>query len=201
MDQKLKDLTEKLYNEGVSSGKQKAEIIIADANQKSSNIITEAKAEAQSIIDAAKLKAAELEKNTNTELQLASQQVINALKQEVVSVINGSVIEESVGVAVSDSEFVKKLILAAVSNWAQTQDLKVVVSPADLDGVEAFFSEKVRETLNKGLTINSINNVRAGFQIGPADGSYKVSFTQEDFVAFFQEFLRPKVVELLFHKK
>jgi len=37
-----------------------------------------------------------------------------------------------------------------------------------------------------------------GFQIGPKDGSYKVSFTDEDFKNFFKDYLRPGLIELLF---
>ena len=37
-----------------------------------------------------------------------------------------------------------------------------------------------------------------GFTIVPADGSYKVSFGEDEFVAFFKEFLRPGLVEMLF---
>ena len=38
----------------------------------------------------------------------------------------------------------------------------------------------------------------ASFTIAPADGSYKVSFGEDEFVAFFKEFLRPGLVEMLF---
>lgn len=201
MDQKLKDLTEKLYNEGVTKGNHQAEQIIEEANQKSNQIIAEAEDKAKAIVANAEKKAAELEKNTQSELQLASGQMISALEQEVVGLINGSIVGESVGKVADEKAFIQNLILAAVTNWAPKQDLLVVVSPKDQKDVERFFASKAKEMLDGGLKIESANGIKTGFQIGPADGSYKVSFTKDDFIAFFKEFIRPKVVELLFDRK
>jgi V/A-type H+-transporting ATPase subunit E len=43
--------------------------------------------------------------------------------------------------------------------------------------------------------------MKSGFKVGPADGSYVISFTDEDFNNFFKAYLRPKSTELLFEKK
>ena len=39
---------------------------------------------------------------------------------------------------------------------------------------------------------------KASFSIIPADGSYKVTFGEDEFIEFFKEFLRPQLVEMLF---
>lgn len=201
MDQKLQELTEKLYQEGVSKGNQQAEELLVKARQKSDELIAAAETKAKAIIAEAEKKAAELDKNTKSELQLASRQLISALEQEVVNLVNGSIVADAVQPAVADKAFMQKLILAAVTNWAAKQDLLVVVSPSDVKEVEAYFAANAKQLLNGGVKIESANNIKTGFQIGPADGSYKVSFTSDDFVSFFKEFIRPKVVELLFAKK
>lgn len=201
MDNKLQELTEKLYNEGVAKGNQEAEKILATAQTEASNLVKLAKQEAQAIVEAAQKSAEELTKNTRTELQMASSQVISALSQEVTSLVNGSIVSASVKQATTDTSFMQNLILSAVQNWATKQDLLVVVPEKDKDAVINFFTAKAKELLDNGLTINSANNVKAGFQIGPKDGSYKVSFTEADFINFFKEFLRPKLVELLFEQK
>ena len=201
MDQKLKELTDKLYQEGVAKGNQQADQIIAEAEKKSKEIIAKAETDAKALLENAGKKAAELDKNTKSELQLASRQMISALEQEVANIVNGRIVGEAVTKAVDDKTFIQQLILSAVTNWAAKQDLSVVVSPDDQKAVQSFFTAKAKKLLDDGLTIESANNVKAGFQIGPADGSYKVSFTQDDFITFFKEFIRPKVVELLFDRK
>lgn len=201
MDQKLKELTEKLYNEGVAKGNKQADEVLAEANQKSKEIIAKAEEDAKAIVAQAEKKAAELDKNTKSELQLATGKMVNALEQEIAGLVSGEIVNSAIIEATNDKAFIQQLILAAVSNWANEQDLLVVLSPKDQKEVETFFASQAKKLLDKGLKIESANNVKAGFQIGPADGSYKVSFTQADFIEFFKEFIRPKVVELLFERK
>jgi V/A-type H+-transporting ATPase subunit E len=201
MDQKLKELTEKLYHEGVAKGNEQANEIISKAQAESEKIVADADAKAKAILEEAEKKAADLQKNTKSELKQASQQMIGALQQEVTLLVNGTICTQEIKKAGNDKAFIQELIHAAVSNWAPKQDLLVVVPPKEQKDVESFFASKAKELLDKGLTIETANNVKAGFQIGPADGSYKVSFTEEDFIEFFKEFLRPKVVELLFDRK
>jgi V/A-type H+-transporting ATPase subunit E len=201
MEHKIQEITEKLYHEGVERGNEEAIKIVEEAKHKASNIIEKAKKEAESIISEATVKAAEMNKNTRSELQMASNQLIASLEQEVASLVNGKIVEDAVNLAIDDKQFMQQLIVKAVERWASDQNLKVFVAPAEKSAVENFFSANAKALLDKGLVIETANNVKAGFQIGPADGSYKVSFTREDFIRFFKEFLRPKVVELLFDQK
>lgn len=201
MDQKLKELTEKLYQEGVAKGNNQAEKIIEEANQKAKQIIADAESKAMAITADAEKKAIELDKNTKSELKLASRQMVSALEQEVANLVNGQIVSQAVKSATDDQAFIQKLILEAVANWAPKQDLLVVVSPGNQKSVEEFFATKAKKMLDQGVEIQSVNNIKTGFQIGPVDGSYKVSFTSEDFIEFFKAFIRPKVVELLFDGK
>jgi V/A-type H+/Na+-transporting ATPase subunit E len=198
MDNKLQELTDKLFHEGVEKGNQEAEKIIADARQQAGEILNHAKTEAQKLMDQANQSAAELDKNTRSELKLASVQMVNSLKQEVANLVNGAIVRDAVKVAVSDKDFVQQLLLAAVKNWVGDQSLQAIIPESEKAAVEAFFASKAKALLDEGLSIETANKIKAGFQLGPADGSYKVSFTDDDFIRFFKEYLRPKVVELLF---
>ena len=50
MQNKLQELTDKLYNEGLSKGKAEGEQLLAEAREKSESIIAEAKKQAEEII-------------------------------------------------------------------------------------------------------------------------------------------------------
>ena len=50
MENKLQELTDKLYKEGLSKGKEEGEAILAKANEKAAEIIEEAKKQAESIL-------------------------------------------------------------------------------------------------------------------------------------------------------
>jgi V/A-type H+-transporting ATPase subunit E len=40
--------------------------------------------------------------------------------------------------------------------------------------------------------------MKKGFEIAPVDGTYKLSFSDEDFANLFKTYLRPRTKELLF---
>jgi V/A-type H+/Na+-transporting ATPase subunit E len=201
MDQKLQEITEKLFQEGVVKGNEEANKIIEQAKNEAASIIENAKKDAASIVSTAEKKSEELNKNTQSELKLATQQLISSLEQEIVSLINGKIVGESIKHITDDTQFMQQLILTAVEKWSSGADVKVFVSPNEKKPIEDYFTSKAKEMLNKGVVIESANHIKAGFQIGPSDNSYKISFTREDFINFFKEFLRPKLVELLFDGK
>jgi V/A-type H+-transporting ATPase subunit E len=204
MENRLQELTDKIYQEGVSKGSGEAEKIIAEAKIEADKIVVKAKKDAAQIVADAEKSAAELMTNTGSELRLASQQATDALKQEITKLVNGSITEPSIKAAMGDVAFVQKAIETAVKNWAvninEDVSMQVLVPAADEKAISDYFAKSAKGVLDKGFSIVAVNNIKTGFQVAPSDGSYKVSFTEDDFVNFFKEFLRPKVIELLFEK-
>jgi V/A-type H+-transporting ATPase subunit E len=199
MQSKLQELTEKIYQEGLEKGNEEAKSIVDAAKNEASDIVNEAKKQAEKIIAAANKTAEETKKNTESEIKLSSKQAVNALKQEITDAINNQVIENATGKAF-DAEFTKRIVESTLKNWSasQTSDLTVLLPEKDEKDLSAYFNKSVKDLLDKGLEIKFDESINAGFQIAPKDGSYKVSFTEEDFSNFFKQYLRPKLINLLF---
>ena len=83
----LSELTDKIYAEGVEKGKEQAAAIIADAEAKAAAIIADAEKQAAQKLQAANAAAAELDKNTRSELKLYAEQSVNAIKTEVTNLL------------------------------------------------------------------------------------------------------------------
>ncbi len=202
MENKLQELTEKIYKEGISKGNEEAENIIKNAKSEATNIISNAKKEADKIIADARKKSSELQKNTESELKLSSKQAINALKQKTTDLINGTIVKNTVDKAFNDKEFIKGIILTVIKNWtsgtAESADLSVLLPTKDEKELKDYFAKSAKNLMDKGLEIKFDDTLKSGFQISPKDGSYKVSFTDKDFENFFIQYLRPRLIELLF---
>lgn len=196
MDTKIQELTEKIYREGVEKGNEEATRIIAEANSQKETIISEAQEEAKRIIAAAEKQSAEQKKNTEAELKLFASQAVEALKSEVTNLITGDIASSNVKAAVTDKEFMQKVILEMAREWAKTGTLTVQTS--DAEKLTSYFESNAKELLNKGIKIEKVSGKDASFTVVPADGSYKVTFGEDEFVAFFKEFLRPQLIEMLF---
>ena len=202
MENKLQELTQKLYNEGVEKANLEAEKILTEAKSEAEKLKQNAEKDARKIIDGAEQKSAEIKKNLDAELNLAAKQTIRTVKQQITDMIVSKVIDEPIKKAFDDVKFVKELIETVVKNWNPQKneaiDLSVLL-PADLEKEFAkIFTAKSGKELNANLELSFSDAIKGGFKLGPADGSYKISFSEEDFGNFFKLYLRPKTVEMLY---
>ena len=184
MQNKLQELTEKLYNEGLSKGKQEGEAILAQAKVQADEIVAKAKAEAAAIVAAANKEAEDLKTKVQGDLKMAASQSIAATKKDIETLVVAKMSEAEVKSALTSAEFVKEVVLAVAKgfNAEGAMDLEVVLPEALKGGIEASFSKKIA----------------GGFTIGPKDGGYFISFTDETFNALISEYLRPATKKILF---
>jgi V/A-type H+-transporting ATPase subunit E len=201
MENRLQKLTEKLYNEGLSKGKQEADKVLEQAHAEAQRCIDEANRQAQKIIEDARLQAEELKKNTATEISLAARQSIDAVKEQIQNVISGNIINGAVRNANEDSEFVKNLILEIARNWSSDKniDLKIMLPASNQESFINSVREILAQQLNQGIEVTT-GSIKSGFRISPKDGGYYVSFTDEDFKTLISEYLRPQIAEMIFGK-
>ena len=80
MENKIQELTDKIYHEGVEKGNAEAQRLIANAQEEAKKIIEDAHKEAESIIAASRKSADEMAENTKSELKLFAGQAVNDLK-------------------------------------------------------------------------------------------------------------------------
>ena len=169
MSNKLQELTDKLFQEGLEKGRAEADNLVAEAKSKAQKIVAEAEARAAEIVAAAEDKAADVEKNAMTEISFAGKQAVAKIKAEIENLI----VTKSAGAGIKsanlDVEFIKDMLLAVA---------KALLA----EGVEVGFSA----------------DVKSGFKVGEKGGSYYISFSDESFEALLSSYLRDKVAELLF---
>lgn len=196
MDNKLQELTDKIYTEGVEKGKNEAAKIVENAKTEALKIKEEAEAKAKQIITEAETMAMETKKNTQSELRLYTEQSLNALKTEITNLISDKIAADSVAAATADPKFMQSVILSLAQAWIK--DGSVTIDAKDAKALEDYFIANAKGLLEQGVKINDVKGIRSDFAISPAEGSYKITFGNDEFVAYFKEFLRPKLIEMLF---
>lgn len=196
MENKIQELTDKIYREGVEKGNEEAQRLISSAREEAAKIVEEARKEAESILVAARKSAAETAENTQSEIKLFAEQAVNALKSEVTSLLNNQVVTEAVKGFIADKEYLNKFIVSLAAQWSVNEP--IVISTSDAESLKKYFAVNAKALLDKGVKIEQVNGTKALFTISPADGSYKVNFGEEEFENYFKDFLRPQLVEMLF---
>lgn len=196
MENKIQELTDKIYREGVEKGNEEAQKLIVDAQEKAKEIVEDAHKEAEAILVASRKSAEELADNTKSELKLFAGQAVNALKSEVATLLSDKIVAADIKDFAGNKDFLNAFIVALASKWSV--DEPVIISTADAENLKKFFAAQAKDLLDKGVKIEQVNGSKTLFSISPADGSYKVNFGEEEFMNYFKEFLRPQLVEMLF---
>ena len=200
MHNKLQELTDKLYNEGLSKGKQEGEEILAKAKVQAEEIIAKAKAEAEAIMAAANKAAEDLKTKVQSDLKMAAAQSIAATKKDIETLVVTKMTAEQTAAALTSAEFVKEVILAVAKsfNTEEPVDLEVVLPEKLKKDLEPFVAAELAKALKGNVEATFTKKIAGGFTIGPKDGGYFISFTDETFNALISEYLRPATKKILF---
>jgi len=196
MENKIQELTDKIYREGVEKGNTEAQKLIANAQDEAKKIVEDARKEAEAIVAASRKSADELAENTKSELKLFAGQAVNALKSEIATLVTDKIVNADAKAFAADKDYLNAFIVALASKWSVNEP--IVISTADADGLKKYFASQAKALLDKGVKIEQVNGNKTLFTVSPADGSYKVNFGEEEFMNYFKEFLRPQLVEMLF---
>ncbi len=202
MQNKLQELTEKLYNEGLSKGKQEGEAFLEQAKKEAENIVSNARKEAGAIIEKARREAEDLKVKTGGDLKMAASQSIAATRQDIESLIVAKITDKEVKTSMSSAEFIKGIIteVAKGFNADDPKDLELVLPESLKKELEPFVQTELAGILNADVSASFSKKISGGFNIGPKDGGYFISFTDETFKELISEYLRPATRKILFGK-
>ena len=200
MQNKLQELTDKLYNEGLSKGKQEGEELLAKAKVQADEIIAKAQAEAAQIVAAAQKQAEEIKTKTASDVKMAATQSIAATKKDIETLVVSKMTDEAVKNTLTSADYVKDLIKAIAEKFTTDGpvDLTLILPESLKKELEPFVTKELAKVLNAGVEASFSKKVSGGFQIGPKNGGYFVSFTEETFNQLISEYLRPTTKKLLF---
>ena len=197
---KLQQLTEKLYQEGLSKGKQEGENLLAEAKKQAAGIVDEARAQAEAILAQARKDASDYKTNVESDLKMASAQALQATRKDLEDMVVCKLTDTQVSKALSSPEFLKGIIteVARKFNAEEAVDLDLVLPESLKKELEPFVKNELGTLLKGGVDATFSKKVAGGFNIGPKDGGYFISFTDDTFKSLIGEYLRPATKKLLF---
>ena len=201
MQNKLQELTDKLYNEGLAKGKQDADNLLAKAREEAAKIVADAKEQAEKIIADAGKQAEDLKTRTEGDLKMASTQALAALRQQISNMVETRAVGSKVDEALADKAFVGKLIATVAGAFkadGSAASLDVIL-PEDMKAnLQDFLAKNIDKELAGSLSFGFSDDFAGGFRIAPKDGGYYLDFTDESFRDLIGEYLRPATAKILF---
>ena len=200
MSNKLQELTERLYNEGLSKGKEEGEQLLARARSEAEGIVAAARKQAEEIVAAAGKQADDLREKTASDVKMASAQCLQATKKDIEDLLVGAISADSINKSLADPDFLKKIITTVAERFSTSEsaDLALVLPASLQQELEPWAAGALAKALGSAPKAEFSKKVAGGFSIGPKDGSWFVSLTDETFRALIAEYLRPVTRKLLF---
>lgn len=200
MSNKLQELTDRLYNEGLSKGKEEGEILLFKARKEADEIIANARKQAEDIVTEAENRAAQLKEKAESDVKMASEQALMATKKDIENLLVNALCAEETEKVLSEEKFLKEIILAVAQKFStqQSEDISLVL-PASLKSMLGpWVSTELKKALKKEISVDFSKKIKGGFSIGPQNGSWYISMSDESFKALISEYLRPVTKKLLF---
>lgn len=197
---KLQELTDRLYQEGLSKGQAEGEEILGKAREEARQILDQARKEARDIVESAKAEALDYKTKIESDLKMAASQSLLATRQDIENLIVAKLSDTQVKDAMTAPEFVQGIITAVAQKFSAegATDLSLVLPASMQAALEPFVKNQLGKVLGSEVQATFSKKISGGFTIGPKDGGWFVSMTDETFSDLISSYLRPATKKLLF---
>jgi V/A-type H+-transporting ATPase subunit E len=197
---KLQELTQKLYEEGLAKGKQDGEALLQKAQSEAEGIVKQAQEEAEAILAKARKDAEDFKVKVEGDVKMAAQQAVQATRSDIENLVVSKVVDGTVDKALANEDYIKGIITAVAQKFSADEpaDLSLVLPESLKSALEPFVKNELGKILGKGIDASFSKKVAGGFKIGPKDGGYFVSLTDDTFKDLIGSYLRPATKKLLF---
>ena len=197
MQNKLQELTDQLYSQGLAKGREEGERLLAQARTEADSIVAAAREEASAIVAKAQEESRELMQKAEADVRMASSQAIQATRSDIENLIVARIGAQQF---TSDPDFLKQIILKVAERFSATEgtDIALVLPESLRQQLEPWVGASLSKALGAPVQATFSKKIGGGFTIGPKDGSYFVSMTDKTFDALICEYLRPVTRKLLF---
>lgn len=197
---KLQELTQKLYEEGLAKGKQDGEALLQKAQSEAEGIVKQAQEEAEAILAKARKDAEDFKVKVEGDVKMAAQQAVQATRADIENLVVAKVVDGTVDKALANEDYLKGIITAVAQKFSADEpaDLSLILPENLKAALEPFVKNELGKLLGKGVDASFSKKVAGGFKIGPKDGGYFVSLTDDTFKDLIGSYLRPATKKLLF---
>lgn len=197
MAEEIRDLIEKINEEGVRAAEEKAQAIEAAAQLRAGEILKKAKTEAEVMIAAAQERIRKDEEKERILLSQAGRDLLLSLREEINAMLGRIVVSEVREVLTPDALF--RLIEKSVRDYSAigSSDITVSVNARDLEILENHFIKRLSDETKKTILLQPSEEISGGFTISFDDGKSAYDFTDKALASYIGTHLKPRLNRIL----
>ncbi len=197
MAEEIRDLIEKINQEGIRAAEEKAQNIEAAAKQRADDILAQARLEAGEMIAVAKDRIRREDEKGKTLLAQAGRDLLLSLRKEINAILGRIVVSDIHQVLTPEALF--KLLSEVVRNFSAKEgnDITVLLNEDDLEILEKIFLLQLREETRKKIILRPAEEISGGFTISFDSGKSCYDFTDKALAEYIGTYLKPKLNKIL----
>ena len=197
MAEEIRDLIEKINQEGIKAAEEKAQNIEAAAKQRADDILAQARLEAGEMIAVAKDRIHREDEKGKTLLVQAGRDLLLSLRKEINAMLGRIVVSDIHQVLTPEALF--KLLSEVVRNFSAKEgsDITVLLNKEDLEILEKIFLLQLREETRKKIILRPAEEISGGFTISFDSGKSCYDFTDKALAEYIGTYLKPKLNKIL----
>jgi V/A-type H+-transporting ATPase subunit E len=197
MAEEIRDLIEKINQEGIKAAEEKAQNIEAAAKQRADDILARAKLEAEEMLATARDRIRREDETGKTLLAQAGRDLLLSLRKEINVMLGRIVVSEIQEILVPEALF--KLLFEVIRNYSggESNDITVFLNQENLESLEKHFLDQLRQETKKKIILRPSEEISGGFTISFDSGKSCYDFTDKGLAEYIGMYLKPKLNRML----
>jgi V/A-type H+-transporting ATPase subunit E len=197
MAEEIRDLIEKINQEGIRAAEEKAHTIEAAAQLRADEILAQARRESEEMIAAAKDRIRRDDEKGKILLNQAGRDLLLSLRKEINAMLGRIVVSEIQQALTPEGLF--NLLQEVVRNYSagEISDITIVLNEKDREILEKNFLYKLKEETKKKIILSPSEEISGGFTISFDSGKSCYDFTDDALAEYIGTYLKPKLNRIL----
>lgn len=197
MAEEIKELIEKIQEQGVKAAQEAAAKIKSQADAQAQRIISEAKSESQKIIEQAVAQVKKQQESVQASLKQAGRDLLISLRKEINSMLE-RLIKTDIHQALNAEELVK-IISSLIKNTQLSSGAQIIVSLSqqDKEKLEKGFLKQLTQETKEQIVLKTAHAIDSGFVISFDAGKSIFDFSNQALTEYLAGSLKPELNKIL----
>ncbi len=199
MSQQVQELIDKIKSEGIEAAQKKAQEIETAAELKAQEILKKAREQSETMLLQAREEIQKSRQAAEAAIGQAARDTVLALREEVLRILD-RILVQNVSSALSPEQL-GRIIETAIKHFVQKSsgntDIRVLLSPADLEQLKKGFWAKLQNELKKPIRFFSSDDIHRGFTISFDGGKSSFDFSATSLAEYLGSYLNNELADLV----
>ncbi|MDD1715459.1 MAG: hypothetical protein LUQ01_00520 [Methanolinea sp.] len=197
MAEEIRDLIEKINQEGIKAAEEKANAIEAAAKQNAEVILSSARKKADEMIASAEERIRRQDEKERILLAQAGRDFLISLRKEINSMLGRIIVADIQEALTPDA--LSHLLIEVVRNHraGEPGEILMTLKKKDQEILENNYLTRLKEETEKGILLKPSGEITGGFTISFDSGRSYYDFSDRALAEYIGTYLKPKLNQIL----